>query len=300
MPAEKFDFRNGDGNQLAALLDRPDGPVRAVALFAHCFTCGKDNKAARHIADGLKRHGIAVLRFDFTGLGASEGEFANTTFSSNIDDLVAAADHLLALAPTEMGDQEGGELGHDGDPETDAGQREAEREAALAIKPLRDNVAVGQRGLTGEGKPVDAEEEIDPQRIGRERRLQRDGAGAEEQAGNHYPPRAPMIEQPAENGGADRGQHESAGQRRAENAPADAEFLGHRFEEYAECEGIDRSGSDDQPANTGCDDPPPAAEKLAHYILRSTLAVVFRSQNQTRGSHAHLFESIMHSASTMH
>jgi len=97
MPTEKFDFRNGDGHQLAALLDRPDGPVRAVALFAHCFTCGKDNKVARHIADGLKRHGIVVLRFDFTGLGASEGEFANTTFSSNIDDLVAAADHLREM-----------------------------------------------------------------------------------------------------------------------------------------------------------------------------------------------------------
>jgi uncharacterized OsmC-like protein/alpha/beta superfamily hydrolase len=94
MPAEKFDFRNAQGNTLAALLDRPDGPVRAVALFAHCFTCGKDNKAARRIAEGLKLHGIAVLRFDFTGLGASEGEFANTTFSSNVDDLVAAADHL--------------------------------------------------------------------------------------------------------------------------------------------------------------------------------------------------------------
>jgi putative redox protein len=94
MPAEKFDFRNAQDHTLAALLDRPDGPVRAVALFAHCFTCGKDNKAARRIAEGLKLHGIAVLRFDFTGLGGSEGEFANTTFSSNIDDLVAAADHL--------------------------------------------------------------------------------------------------------------------------------------------------------------------------------------------------------------
>ena len=94
MPAEKFDFRNKEGNQLAALLDRPDGPIRAVALFAHCFTCGKDNRAARRISEGLTLHGIAVLRFDFTGLGASEGEFANTTFSSNVDDLVAAADHL--------------------------------------------------------------------------------------------------------------------------------------------------------------------------------------------------------------
>lgn len=94
MPAERFDFPNAHGEKLAALLDRPDGPVRAVALFAHCFTCGKSNRAARHIAEGLKLHGIAVLRFDFTGLGASEGEFANTTFSSNIEDLVAAADHL--------------------------------------------------------------------------------------------------------------------------------------------------------------------------------------------------------------
>jgi uncharacterized OsmC-like protein/alpha-beta hydrolase superfamily lysophospholipase len=94
MPAERFDFRNAAGHTLAALLDRPDGDIRAVALFAHCFTCGKSNRAARTIADSLKQQGIAVLRFDFTGLGASEGEFANTTFSSNVDDLVAAADHL--------------------------------------------------------------------------------------------------------------------------------------------------------------------------------------------------------------
>src|ERR1700741_4217237 len=94
MPAEKFNFPNAKGQQLAAALDRPDGAIRAVALFAHCFTCGKDNRAARRIAEALKLHGIAVLRFDFTGLGASEGEFANTTFSSNVEDLVAAADHL--------------------------------------------------------------------------------------------------------------------------------------------------------------------------------------------------------------
>jgi uncharacterized OsmC-like protein/alpha-beta hydrolase superfamily lysophospholipase len=94
MSGERFDFPNAQGQKLAALLDRPDGPIRAVALFAHCFTCGKSIRAARHIAEGLKLHGIAVLRFDFTGLGASEGEFANTDFSSNVDDLVAAADHL--------------------------------------------------------------------------------------------------------------------------------------------------------------------------------------------------------------
>jgi alpha-beta hydrolase superfamily lysophospholipase len=102
MPAERFDFSNATGQKLAALLDRPNGPIRAVALFAHCFTCGKSNRAARHIAEGLKFSGIGVLRFDFTGLGASEGEFANTTFSSNVEDLVAAADHLrrTVAAPT--------------------------------------------------------------------------------------------------------------------------------------------------------------------------------------------------------
>ena len=94
MPAERFDFPNTAGEKLAALLDRPDGPVRTLALFAHCLTCGKSNRAARRIAEGLKAAGIGVLRFDFTGLGASEGEFANTTFSSNVEDLVAAADHL--------------------------------------------------------------------------------------------------------------------------------------------------------------------------------------------------------------
>src|SRR5262245_13790656 len=94
MPSERFDFPNAKGERLAALLDLPMGAPRAYALFAHCFTCGKDVHAAKRIADRLKDHGIAVLRFDFTGLGSSDGEFANTTFSSNVADLVAAADHL--------------------------------------------------------------------------------------------------------------------------------------------------------------------------------------------------------------
>src|SRR5215475_15570340 len=94
MPAERFDFVNAEGHRLAALLDNPSGPARAYALFAHCFTCGKDVHAARRIAQALTALGIGVLRFDFTGLGGSDGEFANTTFSSNIADLVAAADHL--------------------------------------------------------------------------------------------------------------------------------------------------------------------------------------------------------------
>jgi uncharacterized OsmC-like protein/alpha-beta hydrolase superfamily lysophospholipase len=98
MPAERFDFPNAQGQNLAALLDRPAGEPRAYALFAHCFTCGKDTRAAKRVAEGLTALGIAVLRFDFTGLGSSEGEFANTTFSSNVGDLVAAADELRRRA----------------------------------------------------------------------------------------------------------------------------------------------------------------------------------------------------------
>jgi uncharacterized OsmC-like protein/alpha-beta hydrolase superfamily lysophospholipase len=97
MPRERFDFANAQGHRLAALIDNPVGEPRAYALLAHCFTCGKDNQAAKRIAEGLTALGIGVLRFDFTGLGASEGEFANTTFSSNVADLVAAADELRRL-----------------------------------------------------------------------------------------------------------------------------------------------------------------------------------------------------------
>jgi fermentation-respiration switch protein FrsA (DUF1100 family) len=93
MRSEKQEFPGADGHQLAARLD---APVRAYALFAHCFTCGKDVFAASRIAQALTEHGIAVLRFDFTGLGASEGDFANTNFSSNVQDLVAAAAFMRA------------------------------------------------------------------------------------------------------------------------------------------------------------------------------------------------------------
>jgi uncharacterized OsmC-like protein/pimeloyl-ACP methyl ester carboxylesterase len=94
VPTERFQFTGEGGHQLAAALDLPDGPVHAYALFAHCFTCGKDVLAAKRIATALAAKGIAVLRFDFTGLGSSEGDFANSTFSSNVADLVHAADHL--------------------------------------------------------------------------------------------------------------------------------------------------------------------------------------------------------------
>ena len=92
MPIERFQF-TAKGQQLAAALDMPEGAT-AYALFAHCFTCGKDVLAAKRIAAALAAKGIAVLRFDFTGLGSSEGDFANSTFSSNVADLVHAADHL--------------------------------------------------------------------------------------------------------------------------------------------------------------------------------------------------------------
>src|SRR4030088_683997 len=94
MPAERFQFTSSEGHQLAASLDLPEREPVAYALFAHCFTCGKDVLAARRIALALAAKGIAVLRFDFTGLGSSEGDFANSTFSSNVADLVRAADHL--------------------------------------------------------------------------------------------------------------------------------------------------------------------------------------------------------------
>ena len=97
MPAEQFDFFNADGKRLAGLLNNPAGDARAYALFAHCFTCGKEVHAARRIAEALTALGVGVLRFDFTGLGSSEGEFANTTFSSNVTDLIAAADQLRKL-----------------------------------------------------------------------------------------------------------------------------------------------------------------------------------------------------------
>ena len=97
MPIERFQFTGSEGELLAASLDLPEHhePI-AYALFAHCFTCGKDVLAARRIAVALAAKGIAVLRFDFTGLGSSEGDFANSTFSSNVADLVRAADHLRA------------------------------------------------------------------------------------------------------------------------------------------------------------------------------------------------------------
>ncbi len=94
MRSEKATFAGAGGDMLAARLELPDGEIRAYALFAHCFTCSKDIFAASCIAAALAANGIATLRFDFTGLGASGGDFANTDFSSNVGDLIAAADWL--------------------------------------------------------------------------------------------------------------------------------------------------------------------------------------------------------------
>ncbi len=91
---ERFEFRNDAGEQLVGALERPGGDIAGCAIFAHCFTCSKDIAAASRISRALATQGIAVLRFDFTGLGHSEGEFANTNFSSNVADLLNAAQAL--------------------------------------------------------------------------------------------------------------------------------------------------------------------------------------------------------------
>jgi uncharacterized OsmC-like protein/pimeloyl-ACP methyl ester carboxylesterase len=97
MPStQRIEFDNHAGVPLAAALALPDRAPRAWALFAHCFTCGKSNAAASRIARTMAAGGWAVMRFDFTGLGGSGGDFANSGFTANVDDLVAAADYLRA------------------------------------------------------------------------------------------------------------------------------------------------------------------------------------------------------------
>ncbi len=95
MPDTRLTFPGASGAKLVALLSEPDdGRETACALFAHCFTCSKDLKAAVHISRGLAEYGVTVLRFDFTGIGESAGDFADTNFSSNVEDLIAAARFL--------------------------------------------------------------------------------------------------------------------------------------------------------------------------------------------------------------
>lgn len=89
-----LDFTNRDGQTLSGRLEIPDGITKAYAVFAHCFTCSKNVRAATTVSKSLAEQGVAVLRFDFTGLGNSEGDFANSSFSSNVNDLIDAATAL--------------------------------------------------------------------------------------------------------------------------------------------------------------------------------------------------------------
>lgn len=94
MESKKVEFTGSTGESLSAKIDLPDGDTKACALFAHCFTCSKDLKAVGNITKALADIGIATFRFDFTGLGQSEGDFADTNFSSNVDDLVKAYEYM--------------------------------------------------------------------------------------------------------------------------------------------------------------------------------------------------------------
>ncbi len=94
MRSEELTFRGANGDNLHARLELPIGTASSYAIFAHCFTCGKDSIAATRITRSLAELGIATLRFDFTGLGNSDGDFANTSFTTNIEDLQAAIDHI--------------------------------------------------------------------------------------------------------------------------------------------------------------------------------------------------------------
>ena len=94
MKTEKVTFTNKSGHSLAGLIDLPSTDIKAFALFAHCFTCTKNLRAVTNISQALAQVGVATLRFDFTGLGQSDGDFADTNFSSNVDDLLSAADFL--------------------------------------------------------------------------------------------------------------------------------------------------------------------------------------------------------------
>ncbi len=170
MRTDRLEFSNARGQKLAALIDLPLGKPVAFALFAHCFTCGKDNLAAKRISERLAMCGIGVLRFDFTGLGASEGEFADTHFSSNVDDLVAAADHLRRNhgAPTIL-------IGHSlgGSAVLAASHRIPEARAVVSIAaPYDPSHVVGL--FKGQVDKIRAQGEVDVSLAGRSFRIKRE------------------------------------------------------------------------------------------------------------------------------
>ncbi|MEX0890434.1 MAG: alpha/beta hydrolase, partial [Balneolaceae bacterium] len=97
MKSRKIDFEGSQGSLLSARIDEPDdGIQKGTVLFAHCFTCSKNLRAVGHVSRALTDHGMGVFRFDFTGLGESKGDFSDTNFSSNIEDLEAAAEYMEA------------------------------------------------------------------------------------------------------------------------------------------------------------------------------------------------------------
>jgi uncharacterized OsmC-like protein/alpha-beta hydrolase superfamily lysophospholipase len=162
-------FPGSSGDDLAARLELPDGSVRAFALFAHCFSCSKDMLAARRIASGLATAGVAVLRFDFTGLGSSEGDFANTDFSSNVEDLIRAADYLRSNyeAPVIL-------IGHSlgGAAVLAAAERIPEAKAVVTISAPAD-VAHVLRQLGGSLDLIRSEGEAEVKLAGRPFRIRR-------------------------------------------------------------------------------------------------------------------------------
>src|SRR5262245_33532766 len=162
-------FPGSSGDNLAARLELPGGSVRAFALFAHCFTCTTDVFAARRIAGGLAAAGVAVLRFDFTGLGSSQGDFANTDFSSNVEDLVRAADYLRSnyKAPAIL-------IGHSlgGAAVLAAAERIPEAKAVVTIGAPAD-VAHVLRQLGGSLDRIRSEGEAEVKLAGRSFRIRR-------------------------------------------------------------------------------------------------------------------------------
>lgn len=159
MPTERITFPSASGVALAARLDTPETKHVATALFAHCFTCSKDIVAARRIAARLAMEGIAVLRFDFTGLGHSQGEFANTDFSSNVADLQAAADYLASrdMAPALL-------IGHSlgGAAILKVARRiESARAVATIAAPFEPSHVIGAFGAALERIEANGEAEVD-------------------------------------------------------------------------------------------------------------------------------------------
>ena len=169
MPSERIEFAGSLGEPLAGRLDTPDKRPHAWAIFAHCFTCSKDSKAAAYIARALSEAGFGVLRFDFTGLGGSGGDFANTHFSSNVDDLLAAADWLREQhgAPALL-------IGHSlgGAAVLAAAQRVADCQAVVTLGAPFDPAHVTQQ-LGEDLQVIEAEGEASVSLAGRQFKIRR-------------------------------------------------------------------------------------------------------------------------------